>query len=285
MFNEEKNHGRIYVIATIVIVAIIAITVGIVSRLNRTAVEAEVEENLVVITDDTANVSATTVMSTSTGVTSMTTDNTSTTDITTTTGVTTSREIETIVSNGETYIVIAESNTQPVVPLVENHPIIQQAEALVVDEPIIAETVVITSTETTTPETTTTTTTEITTTTETTTTTTTTTEPETTTTETTTTTVNNDETYLGNFRITGYVATGCKTASGTWPQAGRTIAMNKSQMNNLGLKYGDQIRIDGLGTYTLEDCGCKSGRIDVFCNSVSECYALPSYLDAYLVNN
>ena len=92
-----------------------------------------------------------------------------------------------------------------------------------------------------------------------------------------------EEVYLGNFRITGYVATGNKTASGEWPCAGRTIAMNKTQFKNLGLKYCDQIRIDGLGTFTLEDCGCKSGRIDVFVNSVKEAYALPSYLDAYLV--
>lgn len=93
-----------------------------------------------------------------------------------------------------------------------------------------------------------------------------------------------DGTYLGNFRITGYVATGNKTASGTWPSAGRTIAMNNGQRKELGLSYGDQIYIDGLGTYTLEDSGCAYGRIDVFCNSVSECYALPPYLDAYLAN-
>ena len=98
------------------------------------------------------------------------------------------------------------------------------------------------------------------------------------------TTVSDDMTHLGNFRITGYVATGNKTASGTWPSAGRTIAMNNGQRKELGLSYGDQIYIDGLGTYTLEDSGCAYGRIDIFCNSVSECYALPSYLDAYLAN-
>ena len=107
-------------------------------------------------------------------------------------------------------------------------------------------------------------------------------------TTTTTTTVavndNSNETYLGYFRITGYVSTGNQTASGTWPSAGRTIAMNKAQLNSLGLEWGDTIRIDGLGTYTLEDCGCGSGVIDVFCNSVSACYDLTSHADAYLVN-
>jgi hypothetical protein len=61
------------------------------------------------------------------------------------------------------------------------------------------------------------------------------------------------------------------------------IGMNKSQMKTLGLSYGDAIRIEGLGTYILEDCGCASGRIDVFCSSVKACYALTSYADAYLV--
>ena len=105
---------------------------------------------------------------------------------------------------------------------------------------------------------------------------------------TTTTTVavedNSNETYLGYFRITGYVSTGNQTASGTWPSAGRTIAMNRSELDSLGLEWGDTIRIDGLGTYTLEDCGCKYGVIDVFCNSVSACYDLTSHADAYLVN-
>lgn len=109
-------------------------------------------------------------------------------------------------------------------------------------------------------------------------------ESDTTTTTTVTVDDNSNETYLGYFRITGYVSTGNQTASGTWPSAGRTIAMNRSQLDSLGLEWGDTIRIDGLGTYTLEDCGCGSGVIDVFCNSVSACYDLTSHADAYLVN-
>lgn len=93
--------------------------------------------------------------------------------------------------------------------------------------------------------------------------------------------------YLGNFRITGYVATGSKTASGTWPSAGRTIAMNAAQRKSLGLSYGQQIYIEGNsinGIYTIEDSGCGWGVVDVFCNSISECYSITSYADVYIIN-
>lgn len=88
--------------------------------------------------------------------------------------------------------------------------------------------------------------------------------------------------YLGNFRITGYVATGNPTASGCYPYVGG-VAMNRQRMRDLGLSYGDKISIDGLGTYTIFDCGCKYNTIDVFCSTVAECYALTTYADAYLV--
>lgn len=180
------------------------------------------------------------------------------------------------------------------------------------DDNIIAITdTTTTTTETTTTETTTSTSTSSTSTTSTTTTTststtsttTTTTTTETTTTETTTTeatTSNDDEdedvdtysddeydydtSYIGNFRITGYISTGNCTASGTWPSSGRTIAMNSGKMSDLGLDYGDIIYIDGIGTFVLEDCGCAYETIDIFCDSESECYELTSYADAYLAN-
>jgi hypothetical protein len=95
-----------------------------------------------------------------------------------------------------------------------------------------------------------------------------------------------NEVYLGNFRITGYIADpGAKTASGTIPCSTRTIAMNKTQFENLGLSYGDKIRVEGIGTFILEDCGCKSGRIDIFRDSEAACYALTPYADAYLVKD
>lgn len=89
--------------------------------------------------------------------------------------------------------------------------------------------------------------------------------------------------YLGNFRITGYYGDG-QTASGKTPKTNHTIAMNNAQRKELGLSYGDVIYIDGdtvKGYYTVEDCGCKWGVIDVFCSSEAECYRITSYADAY----
>jgi len=87
---------------------------------------------------------------------------------------------------------------------------------------------------------------------------------------------------LGNFKITGYVDTGNATASGVYPKSNHTVAMNKSQMHELGLKYGDTIYIEDLGEFTIEDCGCNWEVVDVFCDSVSECYKITSYKDVYL---
>ena len=283
MFREENKliskRCKIMIISvTLLAIAMIAWGVGM--RISHTA-HADIDDNDVVSTT-TWYVSTTTNAATTTDV-ATTTTNTETTDETTsstsnvaTTTQTTIGYIRDIPTRNEVQEEEVVNNAQIAIV----HPV----EAITINDsdPIetINETVAI---DTTTESTTTTTTTAATTTDASTTSEEATTEESTTTVEEVVTEVEN-EVYLGNFRITGYVATGCKTASGTWPAAGRTIAMNKSQMNALGLEYGDQIRVDGLGTYTLEDCGCKSGRIDVFCNSVKECYALPSYLDAYLVN-
>jgi len=88
-----------------------------------------------------------------------------------------------------------------------------------------------------------------------------------------------DMTYLGNLKITGYVATGNPTASGQYPYVGG-VAMSRSY----GLPWGTTIYIDGLGYYTVNDCGCSYGVVDIFCNSISECYDLTSYHDVYIVN-
>lgn len=88
--------------------------------------------------------------------------------------------------------------------------------------------------------------------------------------------------YIGKMRITGYVATGNRTASGVYPYVGG-VAMNNAQRKELGIKWGDKIYIDGLGTYVVFDCGCKRNVVDVFCNTVPECYALTSYADVYII--
>lgn len=86
-------------------------------------------------------------------------------------------------------------------------------------------------------------------------------------------------TYIGNLYITGYVATGNPTASGVYPYVGG-VAMSRSY----GLPWGTTIYIDGLGYYTLFDTGCSYGVVDVFCNTIPECYDLTSWRDVYVVN-
>ena len=86
-------------------------------------------------------------------------------------------------------------------------------------------------------------------------------------------------TLIGNLRITGYVDTGNRTASGEYPYVGG-VAMNRGY----GLPYGTKIYIEGLGTYTLNDTGCRYGVVDVFCNTEAECYALTSYANVYVIN-
>ena len=86
-------------------------------------------------------------------------------------------------------------------------------------------------------------------------------------------------TYIGNLYITGYVATGNPTASGPYPYVGG-VAMSRSY----GFEWGTTIYIDGLGYYTLFDTGCSYGVVDVFCNTIPECYDLTSYRDVYVVN-
>ena len=92
-------------------------------------------------------------------------------------------------------------------------------------------------------------------------------------------TSSSDRTYLGSMRITGYVGTGNPTASGEMPYVGG-VALSTAY----NIPYGSRIYIDGLGEYVVNDTGCAYGVVDVFCNSVDECYALTSYADVYLLN-
>ena len=88
--------------------------------------------------------------------------------------------------------------------------------------------------------------------------------------ETVTTAFKTSDGYIGAFVITGYCEK-CNggfddlTSIGTKLIAGVTVAMNRDQMKELGLKYGDHIYIDGLGERIIQDCGCEYGKIDVVC--------------------
>ncbi len=91
-------------------------------------------------------------------------------------------------------------------------------------------------------------------------------------------------TYLGNFKLTAYCncaqccgTAGNQTASGTWPQAGRTVAM-------AGVPFGTQLLING-NVYTVEDLGTPYGHVDIYFNSHSEALSFGlQYADVYQLN-
>ena len=93
--------------------------------------------------------------------------------------------------------------------------------------------------------------------------------------------------YIGTFWITGYTAEegfpeGSDTASGYGVRLGY-CAMNLSQMDTLGIRYGDQIRVEGLGTYMVMDCGCNWGVVDIWVYTNAEAYSITGNYDVYLV--
>lgn len=84
-------------------------------------------------------------------------------------------------------------------------------------------------------------------------------------------------TYLGSVKCTGYVATGNPCANGNYPTVGYTVASNT-------LPMGTRVYIEGIGERVVEDTGGMSGRtLDVFCNSVDECYALTGDYEVYVI--
>ena len=80
--------------------------------------------------------------------------------------------------------------------------------------------------------------------------------------------------YAGSFKLTGYCnCSKCcghssgKTASGTYPAEGRTVAASKQ------FPIGTRLYIEGLGEYVVEDRGgFASNVIDVYSNTHSGCY-------------
>ncbi len=90
---------------------------------------------------------------------------------------------------------------------------------------------------------------------------------------------------LGTFKITGYTPT-CSHcclksdgigASGRKIEVGKSVAMNRTDMSRLGLRYGDRIYIDGIGERVIEDTGCDQGRVDVACDSHESCFNVTGY--------
>ena len=96
-----------------------------------------------------------------------------------------------------------------------------------------------------------------------------------------------DNGYIGTFYVTGYTAEegfseGSATASGYGVRPGY-CAMNADQLRSLGISYGDQIRVEGLGTYTVMDCGCDWGVVDIWVYTNAEAYSITENYDVYLV--
>lgn len=91
--------------------------------------------------------------------------------------------------------------------------------------------------------------------------------------------------YIGRMYVTGYTAEegfyeGSPTASGVGAGPG-TCAMNNSQRRSLGIKYGDRIYVEGLGTYTVTNCGCDWGVVDIWLYTNAEAYSITGYYNVY----
>ena len=89
-------------------------------------------------------------------------------------------------------------------------------------------------------------------------------------------------TYLGNWHITAYAATGNPCANGNYPSTGYTIACNS-------LDFGTQVYIEGVGVRIVEDRGpgwLGSEWCDLYLGDYSLCVAWGSqYRDVYLIGD
>lgn len=93
--------------------------------------------------------------------------------------------------------------------------------------------------------------------------------------------------YIGTFWITGYTAEegfyeGSPTASGYGVRPGY-CALNADRRRSLGISYGDQIYVEGLGTYTVMDSGCNWDVVDIWVYTNAEAYTITGSYDVYLV--
>lgn len=80
---------------------------------------------------------------------------------------------------------------------------------------------------------------------------------------------------MGYCYVTGYTATGDRTATGTWPRAWSTVAVDPST-----IPLGAYLSIGGLGTgFHAEDTGgaIKGCRVDVFLSTDAEAYRITGW--------
>jgi 3D (Asp-Asp-Asp) domain-containing protein len=96
---------------------------------------------------------------------------------------------------------------------------------------------------------------------------------------------------LDRFKITGYTPTckhccgktDCIGASGRKIVVGESVAMNRADMKNFGLEYGDKIYIEGIGERVIVDTGCGQGVVDVACDSHESCRDITGYYRVHYV--
>ena len=90
--------------------------------------------------------------------------------------------------------------------------------------------------------------------------------------------IKSNATSLGNYKLTFYCpcatcngVAGAKTASGTTPTEGRTIAVDSSI-----IPLGSRVYIEGYGVFIAEDTGgaIKNNKIDIFVSSHDRAYDL-----------
>ena len=76
---------------------------------------------------------------------------------------------------------------------------------------------------------------------------------------------------IDDFDLTFYTHTGNRTASGVYPKAGRTVAVDKNV-----IPLGTMIYVEGYGIMVAEDTGgdIKGKRLDVFVNTKEEAIKL-----------
>ena len=94
-----------------------------------------------------------------------------------------------------------------------------------------------------------------------------------------------DDGYIGTFYITGYTAEegfleGSATASGYGARPGY-CAINSDRRRALGISWGDQVYVEGLGTFTVMDSGCDWNTVDIWCYTDAYASDITGYYDVY----
>lgn len=86
--------------------------------------------------------------------------------------------------------------------------------------------------------------------------------------------------HLGLVWTTGYLWTNYRTASGVWPVAGRTVAVDTRI-----IPMGAWVHISGIGWRHAEDTGGAiiGTRLDVFVSSMAAVYKVTGWHQAYYV--